>query len=386
MPCPKIALHVRAWSICLVALLSGCALNAKKAHSLRYDADADTFQVLTVYAHIHGAAKDHAWLAQLWTDRERLIFPATWLALFEEPAYLRLSGGEYRRINLSQRDKTAQPAERPAVPLDKITITPGEFFLSPEKTLCYYHRLNVPGEVVDALLRQEGKSLVEGLTENAEKEIARRKAGGKKLPWAPVRRRLVDASARFGEPDPPVKSEKQKAKSNDDLDPWLALDEASLDLLRGLPSQGAPVCWREKGTLHAGVPLSAADCREAKDTFDAAKHTLLQRAKRQRDHADAESKRAAALQVAIEAVGLEVQEVGGGRTRIVASVDVNRLSRADLSAIGDGEWERPDADQARGYEQTVAAIRQRKIPIREDVELGRLLRDFAAPAKEASKN
>jgi hypothetical protein len=385
MSCRTTAFRLGAGALCLLAALSAGCVSAKKTLSARYGAADDSFHVLTVYAHIRSAeASDHDWLAQLWKDRERLIFPAAWIAIFDEPACLRISDHEYQQIGLGRRGKTPPATERTTLPLDKITIVPGEFFLSPEKTLCYYHRLRVPGEVVDAILALENKSLAEGIAQGGTNELARRKKAGKTKSWKEARQQVVAAILQINKPADTAKPPKEKAASEGDADnPLMVLDETSLGLLRGLADDGPRICWREKGVFHTALSLSAPDCREAKATFDAAKEAMLQLANRdwaakQPNAKDAE----ALLRLAEEAVRLDVQEAKGV-SRVVATIDVAKLTAASAAReAADFKLDKPDDGKEGEYERTLAAIRGHEIPIRQELDVARLVREFATPGNK----
>jgi hypothetical protein len=367
--------------VCAIAVLCIGCLNAKKIQSFRYDADDDSFHSLTIYAHVHSArTKDHEWLAQLWKDRERLIFPGAWISIFDEPAYLKVSANEFQEINLGERHKKAPPVER-TLPLGKITVLPGEFFLSPEKTLCYHHRVAVPGEVVDAILLDESRASAENAAEAVDNELERRKDGGKRKTWEEVRRQLV---AEILQVDRAAgdKAKPEKRKTTEDVHPFMALDDTSLTLLGKMTSERTRITWREKATLYISLPLSAADCRELKATFDVAKAAVVELVKRE---LTGEAKQLEALRVAEKAVSVEVQETGG-RSHVVLTADLPPLSRFDfLSATEDHKLEKPEASKAAEYQSTLDAIRKHGIPIREDVDIRRLLKEFTTAGKKSAE-
>jgi hypothetical protein len=198
----KKALLLIGVSLIIAVLLSGC-LDGDKTIIARYDKDKDAFCILTVWQNIRAEERngeydplaDLAYLEKLFNNRDHLLFHPVGSPLFEgilsDHALLRLAGDQYAKVDLSRAGES-ETKDSP-VDLEKITILPGEFFLREPGNLCYYHQVVIPGEVIDAYLKNASGELSQWLA-NAMADELKRRAFEKFIPdWDRYSKKLLAA-------------------------------------------------------------------------------------------------------------------------------------------------------------------------------------------------
>ncbi len=154
--------------------------------------------------------------------------------------------------------------------LDGIKIKPGKLFLSPEKTLCYYHTVSLPGKVLDEGLRNGDAAQRKELTEQIEEELARRKNGEHPGSWEQLQQDLIADWEEW-----PISGSTFEGKKLNRAHSLTCLDESSLKMLLASCKAERPIWSRKGGDFRSVWPLSAQDCRHAKAALDAVKERLL---------------------------------------------------------------------------------------------------------------
>ncbi|MEI8196445.1 MAG: heavy metal-binding domain-containing protein [Phycisphaerae bacterium] len=183
---------------------SGC-LQAKRREAVRYDAATDTFHVLRLYTDITAAdAADVQHLAALYANRDHMLLYDP-VAIFKEAAAVRLGKDEVLQVSLGEHE-VRPDVTKTDLDFSQVTITPGQFFLSPNKTLCYYHQMSAPGTFIDQLLAKGSVALRTQLVAEIKKERARRHIGGQRESLDLAQQRLLDNlnPPRATEPIPPA--------------------------------------------------------------------------------------------------------------------------------------------------------------------------------------
>ena len=351
--------------VAAVAVLwfSGC-LSTNYLVMLRYDDAKDEFHVLNVYQRIAAATPgDSEYLYQLWLNRDHLIRVPN-VDIFTMPAYVRMSPAKYAAINLGEAPPILESADTP-ISLGQIRVLPGTFFLRGPDTLCYYDQVVLPGKVVDQALPVLIATVAPKVIEGIDKELQRRKDGGKRVGWGGVRRYIeegVHASA-----NPTTTPATQPAEELPSPDAVQILDEESLGLLRKGVTDGGVKLTREKQVFHLIVPLSNADARQCEDSW----HIFVDALKKDAPKAAAGTQLAVVskLQPAFDlktlpnAVELEIN----------LAIIIDRLP--ELASITEPLGD-PAPEKLASMRDTIKALRAHGVPIDEKLTVEQLAKDF----------
>ena len=84
------------------------------------------------------------------------------------------------------------------VPLDEVTITPGQLFRGPDDTLSYSHRIDVPGSTMDRLLLAVQPASKQ-INDQIDVELKRRRDGGAVESWDKLRDAITALGEQAGE-------------------------------------------------------------------------------------------------------------------------------------------------------------------------------------------
>lgn len=251
--------------VALGLLLFGGCIQAKIIRFMAYDAASDSFTFVHVYANLASQEEselDH--IEALWQRRENLILNALpELALFSSPTiFLRLDTHAYSKLPLAHQPREQAKRLTTTVDLDAIEVHPGEFFLNEHGNACYYHQINVPGEVVDGVLEEIAPVLATALGEYAQARLEQAATeDAQAVTWMKFREALLASlqaelgGAQGGEQAPPPPAE-------------IPLDADSLRLLKEAGQKRQLLVEREGGAIAIVLPLSARDSREAVATFE----------------------------------------------------------------------------------------------------------------------
>lgn len=270
-------------SFAAITLLGGC-IGARPYTLLKYDSQTDTFQELRIYADISGV--DHC--AETWRERDRFIPLVGCLctcrplglepwkseeraadadgAVMLESALKRLGNHVYCVMGPNHQEQDRQ--ELPD--LDQISIMPGKLFLSPQKNLCYYHRVAMPGKALDEQIVEANRAMCKALIGTIEAEMRRRNTGGQRASWGDLQRQLIEFFTLSPGSGDPFTSEPGKKVT----DPITCLEDSSLVMLLAAAKAGTPMHSRKEGAIQFAVALATEDCRGAKAAFDAAQRKL----------------------------------------------------------------------------------------------------------------
>ena len=225
-------------AVCLTliaTILSGC-LNMEETVLGRYDAAKDEFVFLNLYQRISGEKpEDFEYLYGLWKNRDHLVTPP-FPGILGKTSFLRQSAKQYAQINLGSAPASLEPQEA-LMPLEGLTVKPGTFFLRGADTLCYYDQIIVPGKYFDDAIVPV---LREGVAESIDKEIARRKEGGKRWTIEEFRARSIKNMQETGDTRKPAEEgpdDPLQVLSNDTLKMWSAgLADGTLTVVRKGPA------------------------------------------------------------------------------------------------------------------------------------------------------
>ncbi|HKD38044.1 MAG TPA: hypothetical protein VKB78_14625 [Pirellulales bacterium] len=357
------------WLTILVSLTCCCGcLKADIFHFFSYDSANDSFKVTALYVDIaaeNPADRDH--LADLWRQRAKIITNPFEINIFGgHRAILRIGAQKYQIIDMASSSKEPPPVETADVPLDAIGIQPGKFFLSGDNRLCYYHQITVPGNTVDEIAALASKAIRKVLVNEIPLELKRRVAGGKTPTWEDMRREvsaLPGASKKSGEPPNPgagggstVKGDNQQNEKS-----GLPIDDVSLNLIERAAQSGKLTVNRQGAEFSVAIPLSANDCREAKQTFDLAVKAFAER-----------QKGAARAGADIPELISMVQAENDHDQRLLIKLNLSRLARLD-----GGDNALRDPKLAPRYAETIEFARTHEIPIDEKVSLKEVLDSLA---------
>ena len=169
----------------LAAPFCGCVA-AKPYTLLKYDAKTDTFHELRIYVDIRNGSDNRDQtagangLSALWRERDRGIpnipcfYEKASAGTDAAPTFIRLcapsrmGGNKYQLLYRQQPDAFSMSSAW----LERVAIKPGKLFLSPQKTLCYYHEVSLPGRALDEALRESDTDVRRALGARVEQELA----------------------------------------------------------------------------------------------------------------------------------------------------------------------------------------------------------------------
>lgn len=348
----------------VVFWFSGC-LSAKYFAMVRYDEAKDEFTFLNVYQRISTATPgDSQYLYQLWRNRDHLIRLPN-VDIFTMPAFLRMSQAKYVPINLGEAPPKLEAVET-AISLDQIRILPGTFFLRGADTLCYYDQVVLPGKVIDQALPMFAKTVAPAMTEAIDKEVQRRKDGGKTVEWAKYRRELMEGLHSAA--NPTTVPATAAAGAEPKIDPMQVLDDESLQLLRKGVADGSMTLTREKQVFRFILPLSNADARQVDQTW----HALLHAIKTEAPKATPETPTLAAMAKLQSAFALSTRP-NAVELKINLAIIIDQLPEiaSMTKPLSD-----PTPQELKSMRDTITALRAQGAPIDEKLTVEQLAKDF----------
>ena len=348
----------------LVATWVGGCLECKESILGRYDAEQDQFVFLNVYQRIGGQKPaDFDYLQTLWNNRDHLITPPI-PTILGKTSYLRLSNDEFANLNLG--DSRKLEIEQSSLPLAQIQVQPGKFFLRGPDSLCYYDQITVPGAFVDQTLKVLSGKGRENLATEVAKEITRRKDGGKAASWEAARRILLANIQKQGDPASAPAAVEPTADEPENLFNLLGGD--SLMILQNMSGDVTANITRQKSLFRMTLPLAEKDAVEIVNLLDAVR-TAMAEAMKKSSH----DKDLGAQELLLQAVEVKKAEAG-----LVLSVDAVTLFAhvqkwmnplVELPALS------PDST-GLPFQNAVAAMKAKNIPIDEAITLQQILSDF----------
>jgi hypothetical protein len=241
-PTPKAALSVLLLTSAL--LLPGC-LKARETDRILYDPTPDQFRLVMVLENITGTNSDLQYLAAITQNKDHLLaplMPGNFMGY--APWYIRLADHKAAKVTFSQpRPGDLQPIEA-TTPLSAIDIRPGTFFIQ-NNGLCYYHALAVPGKTIDALLAQTQKDQFKPFQKAVQKEIDRRKNGGRTYTWDELIAQEIKALNENSTKHP--------------IQPQQVVEEESLNLLIKAAADNKTALVRKGKDFQLALPLTLRD-------------------------------------------------------------------------------------------------------------------------------
>ncbi|MDB5357268.1 MAG: hypothetical protein JWN24_3721 [Phycisphaerales bacterium] len=364
---------ITAGLILIAVSISGC-LDARESILGRYDADKDQFVFLNIYQRMGGQnAQDFDYLEKLWKNRDHLITPPI-PSFLGKISYLRISDTEFAKLNL-QNAAHGEISPSP-LPLDKVTVKPGQFFLRGSDALCYYDQIVVPGSFADATLKLLNLEAKKNIDTAIAAERDRRVKGGAVVSWAAFRKATVEnlrkqnvtaeANPDAAKPDPAPNAAAPEPAANTDV--MTVLSNASLEKLE----KGFSDVWlvRDKAIFRATISMDEADAKETLATIAAVRAELADEVKRPGHDPDLDK------QVSV----LAVIESGSPKPGVIElSVDATELfPRVEAMMDPKAALPAPSRDDAARGHDALAAIKAKEIPINEKVTVEQIVADFHA--------
>ena len=282
-------------------LLAGC-LRSRVTQHLKYNAEDDSFEVLSVFNHIEALSTDELdHVRALYAARSNLIYPTSPINVFVHPAWIRKSDSQYIEQNLGAASDGTPKTKKTEIPLDSITVKPGSFFFNKNGMPAYYHKMVVPGKAFDRALAGVSRSINEGAAKSIKEELKRRAEGHPLQTWEDVRREISKE---------PSEEERKTEAGNF----WLnVLNERSLALLAEAAAASELKLIRHRTRFQITFPLSPADAKEAAATAELGKRQFLDVAKKEKT-----SPEAAAV---VKSIRAEVADSG----KLTLSIDLGNL-------------------------------------------------------------
>lgn len=219
--------------VLLISSLSGCDLyRYRQLICGKYNEKTDTFSFLVVYTHFEADTQNAVLnIVKFWEAREKYLFG------------FGLSGEGLDKV------------------LDEVTITPGNFFRGPDDTLCYSHRIDFPGSIIDRYLRAVQPS--KGINDQINVELKRRRDGGAVESWDKLREAILALTEQVDK-DP----NKLPVVSAPTTSVWMYLTAESLQKLSEA-AVGEKLHLRRTGKAFSlTLPVAEADGLQIKKIHD----------------------------------------------------------------------------------------------------------------------
>lgn len=366
----------------ICVMLCGCGpLDAERSSYLTYDKARDEFGHLRIYRHIQAAngesrdlregptykgeyspEKARAHLAALWKLRDRCV-------LTPFPEFMRMmelhgvvfSPRTFASIDLNKAPPDSSLAEETTLPLDQIVIRPGELFVSPDKTLCYYHRCYFPGTFIDRALDVGAEAANRELTSEFQVEQkARKQAPGPRSTWANMRWTL-DA---YTFNSTPYETDPRYVPRM-----WRVLDAESLRLLVAQAEKRQLKLTRTRERLACQFQLSQADAAE----FPALWQAFLDHVKRMHKEINEPPGALLRLDTALKKIELKTDPEG----RVSLSVDLSTLFPLIAAKDYFSEQKKSLGREFLVELRRVPASDKGYVPINETITYEKVLSEFA---------
>jgi hypothetical protein len=374
--------HWNPWWLAGFLLLAvpcgGCAA-ARPYTLLKYDAKTDTFHELRIYVDIRDGSDNRDQtagangLSALWRERDRGI--PNILCFYEKAsagtdaaptsfdfALKRIGEQKYELLYRQQPD----PFSMSSAWLDRAAIKPGKLFLSPQKTLCYYHEVSLPGRAWDEALREGDTDVRRALAARVEQELARRRNGGGREPWDDFQKKMV---VRWDE----LAKNEFRIDGGPEPDPLFCLDESSLKLLQAATKAKQPLIVRKAGEIRSSYPLSAEDCRRAKAVFDAVKERVLKPELSKKPVEGEPPKQNWELAISLAAVATMLQATIEKDKRFVMTLRVPSFIDLTTESI---RGDKPTPKKTADYQKAIAVMKAAGASIDAKLTINDVLREF----------
>lgn len=251
----------------IVLLLSMSTLHAgcvktEKRDFVRYDEKTDAFDLLRIFTNIKlSSPEDSDRLATIWKRRDSILFNPTlpdFFADFAGPSiYLKKSKNSYVLSNFDSFIDFDGDVRQTNADLDSIRIVPGEFYVNSHHGLNYYHRIVVPGAIVDRLIDEFQPKIVDSIVKYAEERLdAADRQGVERTTWDDARKAIV---AQI------LDNEKSDSPEDHRSTPF---EPASLRMLLNAVADSSLTIRRAGAEIQLVAPMTNRDARELVETFN----------------------------------------------------------------------------------------------------------------------
>jgi hypothetical protein len=359
-----------------ITLLGGC-MQGRPYTLVKYDRQSDTFHELRIFADIAGADHRAHDFPQTWRDRDRYIPAVICLYARHEAVSGRSMEGIFECAFLRNANHTYCWAAGPGKPgpewkspaLDQVSIVPGKLFLSPQKNLCYYHRVDVPGKAVDDEIVDANERLRSTLIARIGAEWKRRHTGGHRRSWDDVQRELVGSMTPHPTP----------VDYGPAADPLTCLEDSSLNLLLAAAKAKTAMVSRKAGEIRFAVELTPEDCRRAKAAFYAV------RQKAAKCDSFKNSDEPDALKGDLSSIHPGVSMAALASMANATIEDKHFIETLTVPALIDLTPEivrkaKPFPDKAADYQRVISDMKTLGEPIDEKLTIEEVIREFSQPS------
>ena len=253
-------LHI-VFLLSMSTLCAGC-VKTEKRDFFKYDEKTDAFDLLRIFTNIKlSSPEDSDRLATIWKRRDSILFNPTLLDLFADFAgpsiYFKKSKNSYVLSNFDSIIDFDGDVQRTNVDLDSIRIVPGELYVTPHQGLNYFHRIVVPGAIVDRLIDEFQPKIADSIGKYAEERLkAANRQGVDRTTWDDARKEIV---AQILDDE---KSDSPEAHRSAPFEP------ASLRMLLNAVADSSFTIRRAGAEIELVAPMTNRDAREVVKTFD----------------------------------------------------------------------------------------------------------------------
>lgn len=257
----------RSYVLRSILLLSTAVLHAgcvktEKRDFVKYDEKTDTFNLLRIFTNIKASSPDDFdRLETIWKRRDSILFNPTlpdFFANFAGPSiYFKTDKHNYTPSHFDSFIDFNGDFQKTNVDLDSIRIVPGEFYLNSHQGLNYYHRIVVPGAIVDRLIDEIKPKIAESIARYAEEGLkAANRQGVDRTAWDDIRKEIVAQIL-----------DNKKSDSPEDHRSTPFEPESLRMLLKGVADSSVTI-HRSGNEFKLVAPMTIRDAREVVDTFD----------------------------------------------------------------------------------------------------------------------
>ncbi len=242
-------------------LLAGC-VKTEKRDFVKYAETTDTFDLLRIFTNIKASSPDDFdRIETIWKRRDSILFNPTLPDFFADltgpSIYFKKNKHNYILSNFDSDIDFGGDFHKTNVDLDSIRIVPGEFYLNSHQGLNYYHRIVVPGAIVDRLIEEIKPKIAESIARYAEEGLkAANRQDVEPTTWDDIRKEIV---AQI------LDNKKSDSPEDHRSTPF---EPESLRMLINAVADSSLTIHRTGDEIKFVAPMTIRDAREVVETFD----------------------------------------------------------------------------------------------------------------------
>lgn len=251
-------------------LCTGC-VRTEKRDFVKYDEQNDTFDLLRIFANIRATGpEDFDRLETIWKRRDSILFNPMLPDLFADftgpSIFFKKSKRNYALSDFDCVIDFDGDVQQTNIDLDSIRIIPGEFYVNSHQRLNYYHRIVVPGAIVDQMINEFKATIAASIEKFAEERLdPANNQGVERMTWDDVRKEIVAQILDDKQSDSPG------ARRAAPFEP------ASLRMLHKVVADSSLTIERTRDEIKIVTPMTNRDAREVENTFDYLTKTTSER-------------------------------------------------------------------------------------------------------------